>query len=305
MSRAPRVVVHLTTECTLNMNLLWVLSLSVILASGYGERILFLGLGSKSHKIGYMPIAKALADRGHLVTVVNAFPGLQSSDNIGEIIVKDLTPEFNIDWFRMQQESPLARIRLIVDTLSTAMKKGYDLVMESEEFLQIVRNRDVDLVVLLPTTDVALPIIDSLTVPFVFYSPQTANSMMVDSMELPKEYASVPSALLSYATPLTFFQRVVNVLTSEFFMIMGRLIIDATIDEYVKKDLPNARSVTEIKRDASLCLMNHHLTTAYPRPLPPNVIPVGALHVRPAEPLPAVLFLKRTGSLGGIDLLNM
>jgi len=174
------------------MNLLWVLSFAVILGSGSSERILFLGIGSKSHKIGYMPIAKALADRGHLVTVVNAFPGLQSSDNVREIIVKDLTPEFNIDWFRMQQESPLARIRLIVDTLSTAMKKGYDLVMENEEFLQIAQDGDVDLVVLLQTTDVALPIADSLGVPFVFYSPQTANSMIVYSMKLPKEYASVP-----------------------------------------------------------------------------------------------------------------
>ena len=279
-------------QVQLEMNILSVFTFLVALVTCYGERILFLGvIGSKSHKIGYMPIAEALADKGHQVTVINCFPGVQSSENVREIFVKDISSELDIDWFQMAKESSFYKIKWIITMLHTSVYRGYQLLMENETFKKILRERDVDLVVIdFMANDFALPIIDSLKVPFVFYTPNSATSSLYDVMGIPKEYASVPSVFLpaSFSSNMTFFQRLVNMASSELFALMGRLLVDRTVDEYVKNDFPNARPVAEIKLDVSLCLMNHHVTTAYPRPLPPNVIATGPLHVRPAKPLPEV-----------------
>lgn len=63
------------------------------------------------------------------------------------------------------------------------------------------------------------------------------------------------------------------------------------LDQVIRKDFPDARSIEQIERDAKLCLTNIHPVTAWVRSLPPNVIAVGAMHVRPPKPLPDVIQL--------------
>lgn len=55
---------------------------------------------------------------------------------------------------------------------------------------------------------------------------------------------------------------------------------------------PNIKSFEEIERDISLLLVNIDGTSNYPQTLPPNVIPVGGLHIKPGKNL--------TGDLGKI-----
>lgn len=55
--------------------------------------------------------------------------------------------------------------------------------------------------------------------------------------------------------------------------------------------MPEARPLSEIKRDASLLLLNSGPITSWPRQLPPSVLPIGALHTKPAKQLPEVSFI--------------
>lgn len=52
---------------------------------------------------------------------------------------------------------------------------------------------------------------------------------------------------------------------------------------------PGLPSTEEMVRSTSLMLVNQHYSLSGPKPLPPNVIEVGGVHMRPAKPLPADL----------------
>lgn len=45
-------------------------------------------------------------------------------------------------------------------------------------------------------------------------------------------------------------------------------------------------SLAEVEKNVSLVLVNSHYSLGHPRPLSPNVVEVGAMHCRPARPLP-------------------
>ena len=258
----------------------------------FGHRILYMGVvGSKSHKINYMPMAEALAAKGHHVTVVTPFSKLETRENVHEINVPDLGTELQIDWFQVQQDGRRA-IQNVIYILSAMSTRGYDILMANKEFRKIVDERSVDLVIVdSVANDFVLPIVDSLKVPYVIYSPASALTSTLDGMGIPMEYASVPAGILDFTSDMNFFQRLVNVVATESFSALSSLYLDRIVDEHVKKDFPQARPLAEIKRDASLCLINHPWVTAYPRPLPPGVVPIGPLHVRPAKQLPQVILI--------------
>ena len=50
-------------------------------------------------------------------------------------------------------------------------------------------------------------------------------------------------------------------------------------------------STFETLSEAELFLINTHFALDFPRPLPPNVIPVGGLTTKPAQPLSEVINL--------------
>ena len=75
----------------------------------------------------------------------------------------------------------------------------------------------------------------------------------------------------------------------EIFLFVRKRIVLRRLDDLVRPDFPNARPIEKIERSAQLCLASYHSATAWPRTLPPTFIPIGALHVRHAKPLPNVL----------------
>ena len=78
-------------------------------------------------------------------------------------------------------------------------------------------------------------------------------------------------------------------LSSEVFLVIRKWFLLRMLDDYVKKEFPNATPIEQFEKEAAMMFSNSHPATAWPRPLPPNVIPIGALHVRPGKPLPQVL----------------
>ena len=241
-----------------------------------------------------MPIAEALAEKGHQVTVFSPFV-LKSSyspavaANLRDVALRDVTKEFKLDWFQMQKDGPLANVMLQVELFSIAGIMGYDALMENEVFRKMYRDREIDLVLLdCIGNEFAYQIFDGLNIPIVIYSPTSAIPFTVEAMGIPTEYASVPAGIIDVDSDMTFFQRLGNMLSSELSKALRKWYVLPKLERHMRKDFPEARPIAQIEREVSLCLMNHHETTAFPRPLPPNVQALGGLHVRPAKPLPQV-----------------
>lgn len=256
------------------------------------ERILVLApVCSKSHKISFMPIVEALAEKGHQVTVVTPFSPENQKPNVKEIVLKkNALMEIDTDWFEIQKQNILKVFTWTITVFRTTMKDGYDILMSNEEFQEVLRSRDVDLVIVdAILNDFVLPIIDHINVPFIFYCPASGVPWVMDMLNVPQEYASVPVGMGDYGSQMTFMQRMGNFLSTELFFLVRKAFWLNMLKDVTNKDFPNSRSISEIERDSQLCIINSHPATAWARPLPQNVIPIPALHTRPPKPLPQVL----------------
>jgi glucuronosyltransferase len=107
----------------------------------------------------------------------------------------------------------------------------------------------------------------------------------------PNPYAYVPSPILKFRDEMNFWERTINTIVG----ISSRLIRnhyylprqDAIMRKHFNdsNDLP---TLSEIEHTTSLLLLNQHFSTSYPKPLMPNVVQVGGVHVKPPKELPQV-----------------
>jgi len=259
-----------------------------------GERILVLSpLGTRSHIYGFMPIVEALAERGHQLTVVTAHkPVVTASQiNIRAIVLSELVEQVEIDgWYDFKRHDSFTTFLGAMLHFRSTESIAYHVLMNNTEFKEIFASKNVDLVIVdAILQDFCLPLVDHLQVPYIYYSPSTGASFTLSAMGVAQEYANVPTMFGIYNDKMTFFQRMENMLASEIILQVRKIILLRMLDQVIRKDLPNARPIEHIERDAKLCLANIHPATAWVRSLPPNVVALAPTHVRPPEKLPDVI----------------
>lgn len=254
------------------------------------ERVLILSpVCSKSHKFSFLPIAESLAGRGHSVTFVTPFPPInnQSVINLRELVIGNALDD---NWFGMKTTNILQATMDKLTNFYTLEEKGYENLINNQEFKEIIKSRQIDIVIVdAILSEFTLPIIDHLQVPFIFYSPASGVHWTMEAVNAPHEYATVPIGIGNNGSKMTFVERLMNMMTSQTFMLLRKVFLLNKLDNLIQKDFPNSRPIAEIERDSQLCLLNSHPATAWIRTLPPNVIPIVGLHIGPKKPLPQVL----------------
>ena len=116
--------------------------------------------------------------------------------------------------------------------------------------------------------------------------------MILQPSGVSMDYASIPTALTELDDKMSFMQRMINTLQAELVSLFTDWFVMQPLEKRLRLDMPDARPLLELRGEASLLMINSHPATDWPRQLPPSVIPIGALHTRPAKPLPEVYFFK-------------
>jgi glucuronosyltransferase len=116
-------------------------------------------------------------------------------------------------------------------------------------------------------------------------------SWMGDWVGNPTPYSYVPDPFQNFSDRMDFWERIVNTLgitfqklTRIFYYLPKQ---QALLEKYFSDYAP-LPSISELDSSTSLLLLNHHFSISYPRPLVPNMVEVGGMHVKPAKKLPAV-----------------
>jgi len=90
---------------------------------------------------------------------------------------------------------------------------------------------------------------------------------------------------------MNLWERFINTLAGIYWRI-GQEFYNIPRQEAVMKEFFNFTEppppLTELLRKTSLLLVNNHFSLNYPKPLMPNVIEVGGMHLRPPKELPEV-----------------
>jgi glucuronosyltransferase len=114
---------------------------------------------------------------------------------------------------------------------------------------------------------------------------------MGDWVGNPNQYAYIPDPFLDYSHHMSFWERLVNTLNGVYWRT-GQQLYNIPQQEAVMRQYFNYTDdippLSEIVRNTSLLLLNNHFSLNYPKPLVPNMIEVGGMHVQPPMKLPEV-----------------
>jgi glucuronosyltransferase len=243
--------------------------------------------------LAVMPAIEELAQRGHEVTVISPFKGIGNKvKNGNEIFLSEIAKEMDksdIDWFAMQKQGSTQFFTMLYYIKEISMR-ACDSLLNNPEFREIVAKRDVDLFIVDGMFHEFLyPIFDLIGVPFVTHSSSSAFPSTLVAMGAPIDYASVPLPTLDADDSMTFTQRLMNIIPNEIMGLLLNHYVKNDLEALVKSHFPDSRSIAELEGDASICIINSHPMTSWPRSLPPTMVPIGALHTRPAKSLPEVI----------------
>ncbi|XP_049943020.1 UDP-glycosyltransferase UGT5-like isoform X2 [Schistocerca serialis cubense] len=230
---------------------------------------------------------RALEQRGHYVTTVTTFPSSRTDGNWTEIIVANpYTAAGDFNAFEILPSGFLGTLKIFFDS-GDAMCHS---ILGDENVQNLYRSgKKFDVVVLEPFfTECLLVLAHNFRAPMVVLSTFAGTDWMADMVGNPTPYAYVPNIFLELTTHMNFLERVQNTLAGVIPSIVRQLYylprLDAIAQMYLNDtELPK---LSEIEKQVSLSLINYHFTHGCPRPLVPNMVEVGGLHIKSPKALP-------------------
>ena len=125
--------------------------------------------------------------------------------------------------------------------------------------------------------------------PVIQFCAFGGTEVMGDLVGNPSPYSYVPDPFNEFSEKMNFIERMQNALGQIFQKLAKKYFIPGQ-DEIMRKYFhdPNMPSIWELEKSTALFMVNHHFSISYPRPLVPNFVQVGGLHIKPPKKLPEV-----------------
>jgi len=116
-------------------------------------------------------------------------------------------------------------------------------------------------------------------------------NFMADWVGSPNPYSYVPDEFIDYTDKMDFWERTHNTIVC-LLKHVGRQLIHLPKQNAVMQKhfnyTDNLPPVWELEHKTSLVFVNTHHSLSYPKPLMPNYVQVGGMHVKPPKKLPQV-----------------
>jgi len=131
--------------------------------------------------------------------------------------------------------------------------------------------------------------------PIIQICPYGGANFMADWVGSPNPYSYVPDEFIEYTDKMNFWERTHNTIVY-LLKHVGRQLIHLPKQNAVMQKhfnyTDNLPPVWELEYKTSLVLLNTHHSFSYPKPLMPNYLQVGGMHVKPPKKLPQVRNVK-------------
>jgi len=246
--------------------------------------LMLLPFSGSSHRNVFMPLAKMLAKRGHEVTMLSNNP--PPSEVVPRLRFLEHSTPFRTGDFNMFRlsgaEGKKERLKIMPEIFG---RIGRDFYSDptAKQLWEERHTYDVFIVDGL-FNEVTYPL--SYGKPLIILSPGYIESSMSASMGNLLNPAYVDSFLDSYERPMSFMNRVKNVVAHIAGPMFFKGLTRGSVEKELSKVLPDMPPLIEFERHMSLNLINSHFTFGEVLPLLPNQVEVGGMHLRPAKPLP-------------------
>jgi glucuronosyltransferase len=133
--------------------------------------------------------------------------------------------------------------------------------------------------------------------PVVQVCPFGGSEYVGDVVGNPNPYSYIPDAFQEFSDKMSFSERIKNTLGG-LFQQAGRRYYLIPRQEVIMRKYFNYTSsmpsITDLEKSTALVLVNQHFSLSYPKPMMPNFVQVGGIHIKPPKSLPAVSAIDYT-----------
>lgn len=264
---------------------------------------------SYSHQMPLLRLSKALAARGHNLTVITTNPSTEPIANHTEIDMSFLYPMFRNGSLGVNLQSRKT-VTEIMKELIPALVKTTEIELMSPQIQNFLSwAKDVKFDLALYENMITAPF---LAMVYILGSPPVIGVTTVDShpwfdstMGAWSNPAYIPAATVT-TDHMTFFERIQNlydvILTSYYLYWLAYPLQDQVIREVFGEGLPSAY---ELDHNKSLLMYSCDPVISFPKPLPPNIVLLGAMHIVPPKPLPQDLKAWVEGAKDGVIYFSL
>ncbi|XP_053649663.1 UDP-glycosyltransferase UGT5 isoform X3 [Cherax quadricarinatus] len=254
--------------------------------------LMLLPVGSRSHRNVFMPLAEALAERGHKIVMLTNHPKSSKHPNIYETThALDIMKEDKVNMFdrRKTLTGPLSLMKTVLPTLARDL---YEVPVVKELY---ERRKEFDLIVINHMfNEIAYPFLHECTFITLATPGMDPRQSAVLGNVLNPAYVPV---FIDFPKPMSIWHRFLNTLVH-----IGRVFIwdmwaiVPLIQKQISAQFPELPPLLELERNMSLTLLNTHFSIGMTLPLLPSQVEVGAMHCRPGNPLSQELETWITGA---------
>ncbi|XP_025207086.1 UDP-glucuronosyltransferase 2B37-like [Melanaphis sacchari] len=276
-------VMQISTTVSLSL-LLWLSNDLHTIPVSEAARILAIEtVAGKSHWYFMSSLLRSLTDAGHTVTVFTPFPDGDRANYTEVDTSHDFPIKLDMDVMETIQKfsGPIALSnsiskvlrfycdtihgnRKLVDLLTSGVRDRYDLLLIEPLGIDCVSHI---------ANALDLPVIYSIPSPIVTFTEWTFTGHLSNP-------SYVSNIFANHAVPSTFVQRFTNtaLLTYSMARIRCEQLVFRLMDARPYDPTPIV--------NPSIIFQNSHYVTESPRPLTPNVVYVGGIHLKPAKTIP-------------------
>ncbi|XP_041972154.1 uncharacterized protein LOC121728109 [Aricia agestis] len=264
---------------------------------------------SISHQVVFRPLCHELARRGHEVIIVTPDPAFPKNlPNLTEIDVHDLS-------YTLWKDYWVSKINIgQVDDYFNQMQKALEVVpmifkyqMQTKEVKQMIKENKnkIDLLLIESPAKVALGLSHVFKVPVISICSLGLvwdNDYVIGTPTHPILFPGVTSFKQN---DLSYWDKIKEIYV---YWKLSRLIEEAEKeDDKMLRDLfdPNIPPLAELNNNIDMMFLNNHDVWDTNRPVPPNLVYIGGIHLNPPKDLPKDLETYLDSSKNGVIYFSL
>uniref|UniRef100_A0A8C2EML3 UDP glucuronosyltransferase 1 family, polypeptide A1 n=1 Tax=Cyprinus carpio TaxID=7962 RepID=A0A8C2EML3_CYPCA len=251
-----------------------------------------------SHWTGMKPLVEELGRRGNQVVVVIPEEGLNMAPAIHTTTLTYPVPYTKAQLqdsmkagleklLSLDVSTDLARFQSFINTmdmLKVIVSRNAEGLLSNKDWMKKLQEYNFDAILTDPFETAGVIAAEYLSIPAIYM--QTSHPCGVDALasQCPAPASYVPQPLTHFTDRMNLWQRSVN-LVRTLLQPMACERMFARADEIASHVLQRKTSMVEIMSRAALWFMHFDFAFELPRPLMPNMVTIGGMDSKKAEPL--------------------
>jgi len=236
-------------------------------------------------------LMKGLAARGHQVFVVNHYPQTHTVPNYTDIsLAGSMTNAVETTHLENLGNGD---VLLTINVLANRAMEMCEKILSFPPIQRLIISEEkFDLIIVEQfNTDCMLGFVHKFKIPFIAIATSVMMPWGNERFGNPDNPSYIPHHFLAHTDRMSFSERIANTVYEVSVKWAYHFLMDMPTQRIARRYFGDSLPpLADIARNTSLLLLNSHFSMNQPRPLVPQIVEVGGLHLSPPAPLPEVLY---------------